>query len=228
VPDPARGRLLLFYLKIHRIIGHLGWTTIGSGIAVWRPGAGVVRPIESPGSPDPTLMFPGTSPLFASGPLLVGDLLYNYGCTAGFLVQNCNVARVPLADALDRRAWTYYAGGGVWSRRLRDAVLVFQGGAANSVFWDDYLGAYVNVYSQPVSNDVMYRVAHTPEGPWSDDGLMFEGQPGVPGTIDYFGLAHAEYAEGDGQTQYVTYCRSTAPFTMEFRLVQVVFAPPPG
>jgi len=51
VADPARNRVFLFYLKIYRIIGRLGWTQIGSGIAVWTTDGGVVRPIESPGSP---------------------------------------------------------------------------------------------------------------------------------------------------------------------------------
>jgi hypothetical protein len=226
IPDPARNRIILGYLKIHRIIGHAGWRTIGSGFAVWTPGGGVVRPVESPGSPDPTLMFRGDGPTFIEGPILVGGTLHNYGCVAGFLVQNCEVARVPVADALDRRAWEYYAGGGRWSSHLSDAVTVFQGGAANSVFWDAYLGRYVDVYSQPVSNDVMYRTAPAPEGPWSDDTLLFEGWPGAPGSIDYFGLAHPEYGQDGGRVQYVTYVRTTGFLKIELRLVKVVFGPP--
>ncbi len=226
VADPARDRILLGYLKIQRITGNPGWKTIGSGWAVWTPGGRVVRPIETPGSPDPTLMFLGTGPSFVEGPVVVGDTLYNYGCTAGFLVQDCRVARVPLADALDRRAWEYDAGGGVWSPNLADAAIVFQGGAANSVFWSGYLGSFVDVYSQPVSSDVMYRTAPAPEGPWSGDELLFEGKPGVPGSIDYFGLAHPEYAEDGGRIQYVTYVRNTGFLIFEFRIVKVAFGPP--
>jgi len=154
---------------------------------------------------------------------VVGDVLYSYGCSPGFLVQNCDLARVPVADALDRSAWRFYAGDGVWSARLGDAVQVFQGGAANSVFWDQFLGEYVNVYSQPLNDDVMYRVAPALEGPWSDDALLFEGRPGQVGTFDYFGLAHPEYEEGNGRTEYVTYVRTTGLFQLELRLVQVVF-----
>jgi hypothetical protein len=164
--------------------------------------------------------------MFISGSMVVGDVVYDYGCSPGFLVQNCQVARVPLADALDRSAWTYFAGASTWSSALSDAVDVFQGGAANAVFWDDYLGMYVNVYSQPLSDDVMYRVAPAPEGPWSDDALVFKGQPGRPGSFDYFGLAHPEYEQGNGKTEYVTYVRSTGFFAMEFRLVRVEFGHP--
>jgi hypothetical protein len=224
VPDPAGNRVLLWYAKIHRIIGEPGWTSIGSGIAVWEPGTKVIRPILSPGSPDPTLLFfAGEGPLFDSGSLLVDDIVHSYGCLPGFLIQKCRLARVPLADILERSAWEFYAGNGVWSPDLSDAVVVFQAGAANSVFWDGYLGLYVNIYSQVLSNDVMYRVAESPEGPWSGDALLFRGMPGEPGTINYFALSHPEYAEGDGRTHYVTYVRATGFFEWEFRLVQVVF-----
>jgi len=225
VADPARNRVFLFYLKIYRIIGRLGWTQIGSGIAVWTTDGGVVRPIESPGSPDPTLMFPGGGPTFTSGSIVVADVLYSYGCEPGFLVQDCKVARVPLAAALERDAWQFYTGD-AWSSEVTAARAVFQGGAANSVFWAEQLGLFVNVYSQPLGDDVMYRVAQAPEGPWSDDALAFSGRPGQPGTFDYFGLAHPEYAEEDGRTQYVTYVRATGPFAWEFRQVRLVFGEP--
>src|SRR5205823_3506453 len=110
VPDFARDRVLLFYLKIHRIVAHPMWTNVGSGIAVADANGTVVRPIESPGSPDPTLLFSARTPMFIAGSVVVGDVLYSYGCSPGFLVQNCDLARVPVADALDRSAWRFYAG----------------------------------------------------------------------------------------------------------------------
>jgi hypothetical protein len=224
VPDPVRNRVLHFYLKIYRVIGQPGWTTMGSGIAVWTPGAKVVRPIESPGSPDPTLMFQQDEVGFSSGSYVEGETLFSYGCYPGFLVQHCQVAQAPLGDALDRSAWTFYAGGGVWSPEIADAVTVFDGGAANQVFFDSFLGDYVAIYSQPLSSDVMYRVSYAPEGPWSDQALLFHGISGR--TFDYAALSHPEYAEGAGQTQYVTYVRPMEVFVIEIRLVQVVFGLP--
>jgi hypothetical protein len=224
VPDPARHRVLHFYLKIYRVVGHSGWTTMGTGIAVWTPGGKVVRPIESPGSADPTLMFLRDEVGFSSGSYVEGDTLYSYGCYPGFLVQHCQVAQVPLADALDRSKWTFYAGGGVWSPDLADAVTVFDGGAANQVFYDDYLGDYVAIYSQPLSDDVMFRVSYTPWGPWSEQALLFTGRPGNP--FNYAALSHPDYAEGDGQTQYVTYVHIIGGFEIEIPLVQVIFGLP--
>ncbi len=224
VPDPQRNRVLYFYMKIYRVIGNPGWTTIGTGIAVWTPGSPVVRPIESPGSPDPTLMFLQDEVGFTGGSLLEGGALYSYGCYPGFLVQNCQLARAPLADALDRSTWIFYAGHGMWSPNSADAVTVLQGGASNQVFFDPYLGDYVAIYSAPLDDDVMYRVSYSPWGPWSDQALLFTGVPGQ--NFDYAALSHPEFAEGDGQTQYVTYVRITGLFESEIRLVQVVFGHP--
>jgi hypothetical protein len=221
VPDTGNNRVLFNYMKIYRVPGQPGWTTMGTGIATWTPGGRVIRPIESPGSPDPTLMFLGNEVGFSNGSLVDGETLYSYGCFPGFLVQHCQLARVALADALDRSAWTFYAGNGSWSSNISEAVKVFDGGAANQVSFDPYLGYYVAIYSAPLVDDVMYRVSYLPEGPWSDQALMFTGLPGQ--TFDYAALAHPEYAEGGGRTQYVTYVRTTGFFESEIRLVQVVF-----
>jgi len=169
-------------------------------------------------------MFFGDEVGFTSGSMVEGGVLYSYGCYPGFLVQHCQLAQVPLADALDRSAWTFYSGNGSWSPDLADAVTVFDGGAANEVSFAPYLGDYVAIYSAPLSDDVMYRVAYAPWGPWSDQALLFHGMPGQ--SFDYAALSHPEYAEGDGQTQYVTYVRTTGLFESEIRLVQVVFGQP--
>jgi hypothetical protein len=224
VPDPDRNRVLHLYMKLYRVAGVFGWTTLGTGIAVWTPGGGVVRPIESPGSSDPTLMFQGDEVGFTGGSMVEGTTLYSYGCYPGFLVQECEVAQVPLADALDRTKWTFYSGNDVWSPDIADAVTVFEGGAANEVFFATFLGDYVAIYSQPLSDDVMYRVSYTPWGPWSKQALLFTGVNGR--TFNYAALSHPEYAEGDGQTQYVTYVRNLGSFSLEIRLVQVVFGLP--
>jgi len=70
---------------------------------------------------------------------------------------------------------------------------------------------------------VAYRTAPSPEGPWSDEAIAFRGKPGVSGSFDYSGLAHAEYQQGGGRLEYVTYVRTVAPFEVEMRLVRLDF-----
>ena len=225
INDPARNRVLFYYYELYRgAPGMSGWETLGSGIAVYTPGKGIVRPIESPGSKYPTLLWGPTAQEYNSGALVVDDILYSYGCVGGFLVDNCMVAQVPLANALDITQWTYYAGSNTWSTNPSDAVTIFQGGAAaNQVFYNAYLGEYMNIYNPALNNDMYYIVSSTPWGPWSAPTLLFKGETPTSGSVNYTGQAHVEFAQGNGQTQYVTYAHPNGFLTEDLPLTQVVF-----
>jgi len=225
INDPARNRVLFYYYELFRgVQGMTGWDTVGGGIAVYTPGKGMTRPIENAGSKYPTLMWGQKDQEYNSGALVVGDILYSYGCKLGFLVQNCMVAQVPLADALDIKKWTYYAGNNTWSTNPTDAVVIFQGGtAANQVFYNAYLGEYMNIYNPALNNDMYFIVSSTPWGPWSAPTLLFKGETPYKGSVNYTGQAHVEFAQGNGQTQYVTYAHPSGFLREDLPLVQVVF-----
>jgi hypothetical protein len=228
VSDPARNRTLFYYYELYRgVPGMSGWDTVGGGIAVYTPGQGITRPIERAGSKTPTLLWGRTDEEFNSGALVVDDILYSYGCVGGFLVDNCQVAQVPLADALDITKWTYYSGNDVWSTNPADAVTIFQGGAAaNVVFYNSYLGVYMNIYNPALTNDMYYMVSYTPWGPWSKGQFLFKGETPYQGSVNYTGQAHVEFAQGNGQTQYVTYAHPNGFLREDLPLTQVVFEKP--
>jgi hypothetical protein len=172
-------------------------------------------------------MWKGDEVGYIGGSVVVGEHMYSYGCSPDWIIMHCRVARVALADALDRSRWRYYAGDGRWSADAADAVTVFDGGAAgNSVFYVPFLGQYMAVYSQPFTNDLMYRVAFQPWGPWSDAGLLFTGDAAWQNNFDYAGFAHPEFATLDGRVQYVTYVRTTGLLRQEIPLAEVVFEAP--
>jgi hypothetical protein len=50
---------------------------------------------------------------------------------------------------------------------------------------------------------------------------------GESGSVDYALLAHPEFAEGNGQTEYVTYVQTTGFLAQQIQLVQLVFGPEP-
>jgi hypothetical protein len=227
VPDEARNRLLLFYVEIQRINGQPDWTTLGAGIAVMTADGKVTRPVQNPGSSRPQLLWDNADGGYIWGSVVVADMLYAYQCVPNWVVMECNVGRVPLANALVKSQWRYYAADGSWSANEADAVKLFEGGAAgNSVFYNDYLGAYMAIYAQPFSDDVMYRVADNPWGPWSDAALLFTGQAGWNGTNNYAAFAHPEFSTGDGQVQYITYVHTTGFLRQELPLTKVVFERP--
>jgi hypothetical protein len=225
VADDAHNRLLIFYGVISRGGDQSGFTVVGSGIATWTPGQPVARPILSPGSPAPTLMFGAKEFGSGNGSVLVGSMLYNYGCFGEWIITHCQVARVPIGQVLDRHAWRYFAGSGVWSPKMADAAVVLDGGAAGtSVTWNPYLHEYLAVYSQNFTNDVMYRVSASPEGPWSDAKLLTTGLTGWQDNSDYAAASHAEVSISGGKTIYVTYVRTTGLLQQDIRQLLVTFA----
>ncbi|WP_162606393.1 DUF4185 domain-containing protein [Jiangella asiatica] len=183
---------------------------------------------------------------FDKGMMIHGHHLYAYGCW-GFLASECRVARVLMGkpDAVwDRSAWEFYAGESrdprqcprPWSKDIACAVpapaegtpnALTAGAAGSSVFWNPYFELFMTIYSVPLSNDLHYRVAQRPEGPWSRAHFLGRALPAAGtglGSISYAGFAHPEYAEQDGRVQYVTYAHSTAIFSSDFPVLKVTFA----
>jgi hypothetical protein len=227
VPDPDRDRSYVFYSALWRISGQGTWRGVGAGIAVREGDGPLRRPILNPGGPNPTLMWGPNEVAYTNAALVVGDDLYAYGCTRHVFEHRCRVARVPLADVLDRSAWRYYAGHGTWSATPGDAVNVFTGGAAgSSVFYVPYLDAYLLAYSETFTQNMLYSVSRTPWGPWSAPALLFEGLAGWNGAYNYSGHGHPEYAEDDGRVQYFTYAHTTGFLQGDLPLVRVVFGDP--
>lgn len=223
VDDPDRQRELIFYGAVYRG-SKIGFHTAGSGIAVATPDfKTVTRPAESldPSQPEPNYMWSRTEQAYTGGYVKVGDVLYCYGGQGKGLRTLVHVARVPLADALDKTKWTYW-NGTTWSADPSDTVSVYDGGAAgDTIFWDSYLGLYVTVYMPFATNDVFYRVANHPEGPWSAATKLFTAEQGTD--TSYAARVHTEYEENGGQVEYVTYVKNTGILQQSLPLVKVTF-----
>lgn len=130
----------------------------------------------------------------------------------------CRLARAPVADAQVPEAWTYWDGGS-WSPASDDAVVLFDGAPIMSLGWNDYLDAWLVVYSPPFAGQVKARTAPELTGPWSRESVLFD----VPeGDAPYDANHHPELAEQDGKVQYITWSRHTTGwFGSEFALLRV-------
>ena len=226
VVDDLRQLVFAFYHKVYSEVGEFNFRHVGHSIAVWRDLSETAeRPVFSYYDEYPTLFFAEDRDGFGSAAVLVGEDLYVYGCEmlAGDIVKPCRLARVLLADILDREAWAFYAGDGDWSADIGDAAVVFYGNNMMSVFYNEYIGQYMTIYSQPMDTRVVLRTAPSPAGPWSEPLDVFIAEPAVSskGWI-YDALAHPQYAEGGGQTIYITYTRQTGPAASEMRQIAVV------
>jgi len=227
--DPASGNALVFYGLVYSLPGSFNFQGLGSSVATWQsftalPQRPTISPPVVPAHPD--LLFGQNEPSFGSASLISGGLLYVYGCgiPSSGTDKGCRLGRVNPTGALNRSAWTYYAGNGQWSPQIGDAVSVFTGDNILSVAWNSYLQQYVAVYSAVFSQNVMMRTAPNPQGPWSAELVAFVAMQPSSGNV-YDAHAHPEYDVNGGQTIYVTYSRSTpAPFASQVRLVSVQLA----
>ena len=224
VADSARSRALIFYGKIHAAPGEMNFYGVGNGLVVWEDfDAAPTRPEVNPGADEPTLLFSKEEPTFGSAAIVVADMLYAYACDLKDYAKPCKVGRVPLADALDRSAWRFWDGA-AWQEKIGRAQALFDGNDIMTVAWCPFAGVYIAIYSQPMDAKTMLRTAPAPEGPWSRAVKLFDAQKPDGGDWVYDALAHPEYAQNDGLTQYVTYSRSTGFFRSEHRVVKVELA----
>lgn len=238
VPNSTTGEAYHFFLLILRGGAISNWNVIGTGIAHEQNGV-FTRTIVTPGTDHPTLMWQtsagtATPTTYGGGGMVQGNMVYMTGCDQMnmFGYHMCNMGRVPIGNILDPSAWTYYNGNTQqWASDPTEATMVFYGGAAgNTLFFNPALNEYMTIYSANYSNDMVFRVAPTPWGPWSDEQDFFTGLSSIAanGANDYAGQPHPEFQEQDGLVQYVTYIQDDNNLGFcgqNVQLVRVTFAP---
>jgi uncharacterized protein DUF4185 len=221
--DAQHGQALIFYGLVHAQPGNFNFYGVGQSIAIWTDwSSSPQRPVVSPSSAHPTLLFGENDPPWGTGALVEGDELYAFACEtgSGTLSPPCSLARVPTAQALDRSAWTFYDGS-EWSASMSSRATLFTGAPTITVELNRHLNQYTVVYAQPMSNNVVIRTAPSLVGPWSDERLLFVADK--PGGNAYDAVTHSEYEEEDGKILYVTFSRSNGVgwFGSDFALVKV-------
>ncbi len=131
----------------------------GYGVAPFDEESGRFAPTDS-------LLWTADRPAFGSAALLDGSDVVVYGCSGGFPLEDCFIARVPKDDIEDESAYRYYSGGGHDSPLVDDASVAFTGGAP-SVWRLADRGRVVAVYVTPLGDRLVARSGLTPVGPWS-------------------------------------------------------------
>lgn len=203
VHDPERQRVLIFYRKVIQFPDHADNLQVGSSIAVWRDDLGgrPVRPEVAEGSDEPTLLFGADGPRIAAA-LAEDEHVHAFAC--GGRKGACTLLRAPLAHALERDAWRWYADGG-WSSSPRRADDLFEGAGAMSVHWSDHAGAYVAVYADREEPAVVLRTAPALTGPWSDAAEVYRPRdPQVEPRVQD-AMLHPELARDGGAVDYLTF-----------------------
>jgi hypothetical protein len=174
---------------------------LGTGLAGFREGDFVSQRIPGEDG-NPLKIFTAQEPSFTTGISLheaTGPMVYLYATTDPAV---CNVdvivARVPLAQASERNAYTFWDGSD-WATDLAAArpILDDVEGGIGSVIWNDYLGSYLSGTSGLCTGGSKFymRTARRPEGPWSAP-VKIDLAPLGATRDSYAGIFHPELGSG--------------------------------
>ncbi|PCC72294.1 MYXO-CTERM domain-containing protein [Nannocystis exedens] len=203
VHDPERQRVLIFYRKVIQLPDNAENQHVGSSIAVWRDDLGgrPIRPEVAEGSAETTLLFGPEGPRISAA-LVEDEHVFAFAC--GGRGSACTLLRAPLAHALERDAWRFYADGG-WSPSPRRPDELFEGAGAMSVHFSAHAGAYVAVYADREEPAVVLRTASQLEGPWSDAAELVRPRDPQRALMVRDALLHPELARDGGAVDYLTF-----------------------
>ncbi|MFC9893491.1 DUF4185 domain-containing protein [Nocardia sp. NPDC127579] len=95
--------------------------------------------------------------------------IYRYGTPAGRDNPGF-ISRAAEPEIADIDAYEYWDGT-AWKRDVRAAAPIVGGVAEQSVMWNEHLGRFVMLTTDPF-NSVVLRTAPAPEGPWSEPRVL--------------------------------------------------------
>jgi Domain of unknown function (DUF4185) len=217
LPQPD-GTALIVYAEFKVHPGYLNYENVGVGLAHVGPGATVATREAEP-------LFRAPERGYCLAGLADGGFLYLYSVdpVPKQLDSEARVIRAPVGRVAERAAWTTWDGAG-WNADLARAVPVLHGpGGDVSVSHNAHAGGLLAVYSGIFSNEVRYRIAARPEGPWSEERLLFTAlAPPPPETQScYAAKEHPALSSDGGRTVVVSYARSLGNLRGELRLASV-------
>ncbi|MDO4557550.1 MAG: DUF4185 domain-containing protein [Planctomycetia bacterium] len=190
---------------------------IERSVVVWRD------PDEAPERVERAL-FPEGDIQLGDAACRVGDMVYAYGFEQRSLSWPVRLGRVPFDQIADREAWEFRTSDG-WEKDAARAAVLFDGAPMMSVHYNEAIGCFLCVYTVPLENRLALRTAPAPDGPWSEPVPICECRPTTFSIGCYAGVAHPEFSQDGGLTEYVTYYRETGFFQGEIRVVRVRLSP---
>lgn len=209
------GQGLIFSYKLHVKPGVLNYESLGVVLALVQPGQTQAERL-------PGLLFTYPEPDFVCAQVYQ-NYVYVYG--GNHSANNANVvARVPLEQATERKAYTFWNGKS-WVADVRQASPVFADiPGAVTASYNSYLGQFLAVNNQPLASDLLMRTGPGFAGPWEKPITAFREPPPSVDGFNYAGIEHPELAKNGGRTIYVSYFNTIGFLSGDLHLVEVNFA----
>lgn len=221
--DETNGRGIIPYGLIYAEPGDFNFRGVGYGFALWNDfAAAPERPIVAEGSEHPTLLFGEKEPNYGIAPVIRDGKLHAFACSGDGFVKPCTLGRVPLDKLQDRASWTYWDGD-AFVKDINAAEELFDGADIMNLHFNEHIGRWMVVYSEPGTNNAVVRTAPEITGPYSDPAQLFAGNRKTSEGWIYDMSVHPEFSEEDGRILYVSFSRPTGTgwFDSEIAVVRV-------
>jgi hypothetical protein len=207
------GQVLLFY-GVVRVLKDaappFNFEVLGIGLAIGDPEKGPLVPWTGPGG---WRVFPADGPAYGAAVLqadmgITEGFDYVFGTKPGGYTNQVYVARVPHGDEWKPESWYFHRGGAeAWSPDPKAAEPIFDDAPGDlSVSWNQHLHRFVAIHSRCFSREVVMRVSHRPEGPWSAPTVLFTVPPPAAGDkgFVYGGKEQIGLSEEGGRVVFVS------------------------
>ncbi|MFN0120483.1 MAG: DUF4185 domain-containing protein, partial [Blastocatellia bacterium] len=201
--DAGNGEALVFYEK-RRVLNIYDYEPQGVGLARVRAD----NPTAA--ARDNRLLFTAFEPRYGAIAIVRDTTLYVYSSRMMEGHAWLQVARVPLARAGERAAWEFW-NGAVWQADFNQAQTTWGYSAQTpSISWNEALGKYLAVYFADGTNQIEYRTAAHPAGPWSAAGILNETQQSTGSEARNYGATlHPVFSMDGGRTLTISYQQPT-------------------
>ncbi|HRI65777.1 MAG TPA: DUF4185 domain-containing protein [Polyangium sp.] len=221
--DEKNKRAIIPYGLIYAEPGAFNFHGVGYGFAMWNDfAAAPERPIVAEGTPHPTLLFREGEPNYGIAPVIRDDKLYAFSCQGDGFVKPCTLGRVSVDEVQDHSAWKYWDGD-EFVATSDDAEELFDGSDIMTLHFNEHVGRWVMIYSDPGTNDAAIRTAPEIWGPYSDPAKLFTGDRKTSEGWIYDMAVHPEFSEENGRIMYVSFSRPKGMgwFDSEIAVVRV-------
>lgn len=221
--DETNQRAIIPYGLIYAEPGDFNFHGVGYGFALWNDfSAPPERPIVAKGTPHPTLLFREGEPNYGIAPVIRDEKLYAFACEGDGFTKPCTLGRVALDELQNHSAWTYWDGDD-FVADSDDAEELFDGSDIMALHFNEHVGRWVVIYSDPGTNDAVARTAPEIWGPYSEPAKLFTGDRKTSEGWIYDMAVHPEFSEENGRIMYVSFSRpkGTGWFDSEIAVVRV-------
>ena len=221
--DETNNRGIIPYGLIYAEPGDFNFHGVGYGFALWNDfAAPPERPIVAEGSPHPTLLFGENEKNYGISPVIRDEFFYAFSCEGDGFAKPCTLGRVPVDHLQERSAWKYWDGD-AFVDDVDDADELFDGADIMTLHFNEHVGRWMVIYSDPGTNDAVARTAPEIWGPYSDTAKLFTGDRKTTEGWIYDMAAHPEFSEENGRVMYVSFSRpkGTGWFDSEIAVVRV-------